>query len=78
MVVEIRDWCQNVREYNTYNTWWRGGRGLPSLIALFIMYIRHIFGIVFFWATLYIIVDYYQLSGFGHIMTTITSAGQQH
>ena len=96
MVVEIRDWCQNVGEYNTYNfciwhfglcvivskidrcrssdppyeiainpifrsyrvsdviiqsflnrsrwnlvhtmsqpTWWRGGRGLPSLIALF-------------------------------------------
>ena len=67
MVVEIRDWCQNVGEYNTYNCciwhfglcvivskiercrssdppyeiainpWWRGGRGLPSLIALFIM-----------------------------------------
>ena len=66
MVVEIRDWCQNVGEYNTYNfciwhfglcvivskidrcrssdppyeiainPWWRGGRGLPSLIALFI------------------------------------------
>ena len=65
MVVEIRDWCQNVGEYNTYNfciwhfglcvivskidrcrssdppyeiainPWWRGGRGLPSLIALF-------------------------------------------
>ena len=64
MVVEIRDWCQNVGEYNTYNfciwhfglcvivskiercrssdppyeiainPWWRGGRGLPSLIAL--------------------------------------------
>ena len=64
MVVEIRDWCQNVGEYNTYNCciwhfglcvivskidrcrssdppyeiainpWWRGGRGLPSLIAL--------------------------------------------
>ena len=64
MVVEIRDWCQNVEEYNTYNfciwhfglcvivskidrcrssdppyeiainPWWRGGRGLPSLIAL--------------------------------------------
>ena len=89
MVVEIRDWCQNVGEYNTYNFciwhfglcvivskidrcrssdppyeiainpifrsyhvsdvishfstdhdeiwythWWRGGRGLPSLIAL--------------------------------------------
>ena len=64
MVVEIRDWCQNVGEYNTYNLciwhfglcvivskidrcrssdppyeiainpWWRGGRGLPSLIAL--------------------------------------------
>ena len=67
MVVEIRDWCQNVGEYNTYNfgiwhfglcvivskidrcrssdppyeiainPWWRGGRGLPSLIALLIM-----------------------------------------
>ena len=66
MVVEIRDWCQNVGEYNTYNfciwhfglcvivskidrcrssdppyeiainPWWRGGRGLPSLIALFV------------------------------------------
>ena len=64
MVVEIRDWCQNVGEYNTYNfciwhfglcvivskiercrssdppyeiainPWWRGGRGLLSLIAL--------------------------------------------
>ena len=64
MVVEIRDWCQNVGEYHTYNfciwhfglcvivskidrcrssdppyeiainPWWRGGRGLPSLIAL--------------------------------------------
>ena len=41
MVVEIRDWCQNVGEYNTYNTWWRGGRGLPSLIALFF----HILGL---------------------------------
>ena len=68
MVVEIRDWCQNVGEYNTYNfciwhfglcvivskidrcrssdppyeiainPWWRGGRGLPSLIALFYMH----------------------------------------
>ena len=68
MVVEIRDWCQNVGEYNTYNCciwhfglcvtvskiercrssdppyeiainpWWRGGRGLPSLIALFSLY----------------------------------------
>ena len=67
MVVEIRDWCQNVGEYNTYNfciwhfglcvivskiercrssdppyeiainPWWRGGRGLPSLIALLIL-----------------------------------------
>ena len=67
MVVEIRDWCQNVGEYNTYNfciwhfglcvivskidrcrssdppyeiainPWWRGGRGLPSLIALFVI-----------------------------------------
>ena len=69
MVVEIRDWCQNVGEYNTYNfciwhfglcvivskidrcrssdppyeiainPWWRGGRGLPSLIALLGLYI---------------------------------------
>ena len=66
MVVEIRDWCQNVGEYNTYNfciwhfglcvivskidrcrsprltmsqpTWCCGGRGLPSLIALFFLY----------------------------------------
>ena len=68
MVLEIRDWCQNVGEYNTYNfciwhfglcvivskidrcrssdppyeiainPWWRGGRGLPSLIALLYMY----------------------------------------
>ena len=67
MVVEIRDWCQNVGEYNTYNfciwhfglciivskiercrssdppyeiainPWWRGGRGLPSLIALLLL-----------------------------------------
>ena len=101
MVVEIRDWCQNVGEYNTYNfciwhfglcvivskidrcrssdppyeiainpifrsyrvsdviiqsflnrsrwnlvhtmsqpTWWRGGRGLPSLIALLYLCFR--------------------------------------
>ena len=69
MVVEIRDWCQNVGEYNTYNfciwhfglclivskidrcrssdppyeiainPWWRGGRGLPSLIALLFMWL---------------------------------------
>ena len=72
MVVEIRDWCQNVGEYNTYNfyiwhfalcvivskiercrrsdppyeiainPWWCGGRGLPSLIALFAMYVLEI------------------------------------
>ena len=72
MVVEIRDWCQNVGEYNTYNfciwhfglcvivskidrcrssdppyeivinPWWRGGRGLPSLIALFVLYLTTI------------------------------------
>ena len=72
MVVEIRDWCQNVGEYNTYNfciwhfglcvivskiercrssdppyeiainPWWRGGRGLPSLIALLAAYYRSI------------------------------------
>ena len=69
--LEIRDWCQNVGEYNTYNfciwhfglcvivskidrcrssdppyeiainPWWRGGRGLPSLIALFISCFRY-------------------------------------
>ena len=73
MVVEIRDWCQNVGEYNTYNfciwhfglcvivskidrcrssdppyeiainPWWRGGRGLPSLIALFNIAFAHQF-----------------------------------
>ena len=67
-IVEIRDWCQHVGEYNTYNfciwhfglcvivskiercrssdppyeiaihPWWRGGRGLPSLIALLLFY----------------------------------------
>ena len=72
MVVEIRDWCQNVGEYNTYNfciwhfglciivskiercrssdppyeiainPWWRGGRGLPSLIALFTIVFSHL------------------------------------
>ena len=76
MIVEIRDWCQNVGEYNTYNfciwrfglcvivskiercrssdppyeiainPWWRGGRGLPSLIALLYWYHCFIFNVI--------------------------------